>query len=71
MTISDNIKKILVLSMESSYRKKEIYHLMNRILNKIEKNYLSQPDELEKIKKEFHELVQEINQSEKKNKITM
>lgn len=65
---SHHLKKILILSMESSFRKKEINTLLLNLLNKIENNLLTKPEELENLKLEYEQLVKEIEENEKRNR---
>lgn len=66
-SISQHLRKILMLSMESSFRKKEINEIISRILEKIEKLHFESADEIEKIKKEFNDVLKEFKVAEKDN----
>lgn len=66
-SISQHLRKILMLSMESSFRKKEINEVIGRILERIEKLHFESADEIEKIKKEFNDVLKEFKVAEKDN----
>lgn len=66
-SISQHLRKILMLSMESSFRKKEINEVISRILERIEKLHFESADEIEKIKKEFNDVLKEFKVAEKDN----
>lgn len=55
MSYSAEIKKIFIMAMESSYRKKEINETIARIAGKIDKLMVEEGD-LESLKREFESI---------------
>ncbi|ELQ76909.1 hypothetical protein THOM_0105 [Trachipleistophora hominis] len=60
MSYSAEIKKIFIMAMESSYRKKEINEIITRIAGKMDKLMMEEGD-LESLKREFESIRKDFN----------
>lgn len=57
---SHHINKLLKLSLESSYRKKQIHETTLRLLNRIETNYEADKKQAQELKIELNQVLDEI-----------
>lgn len=64
-----HLKRILILSLESSYRKKELNTLLNQLIDKLEMKEKEKKENeltLAQLKREYKLILQEIEVNQKK-----
>lgn len=64
-----HLKRILILSLESSYRKKELNTLLNQLIDRLEmreREKKENDDILRQLKIEYKQILQEIEENQKR-----